>query len=203
MPNSGVQLADRALNPITRNPRHPRRLPPTQGVCSPRTLQARRAGRGTDDQAVQAPVSRAHGLGLGARRRPSLGGGGGDDDAGQRELRRGERKSRIGGLLKIPISISATGRFVAYSDNAPDLVEGDRNFRYDVFVRDRMRGETTRVSVSSAGAEANDDSGISIDLRQRALRRLRVFGLQPGPGRPKPSLRCLRPRSKAGQDDAG
>jgi Tol biopolymer transport system component len=58
----------------------------------------------------------------------------------------------------LPISISATGRFVAFSDNAPSLVEGDRNFRYDVFVRDRVRGETTRVSVSSAGAEGNDDS---------------------------------------------
>jgi Tol biopolymer transport system component len=57
-----------------------------------------------------------------------------------------------------PVSISATGRFVAFSDNAPDLVEGDRNFRYDVFVRDRVRGETTRVSVSSAGAEGNNDS---------------------------------------------
>jgi Tol biopolymer transport system component len=56
------------------------------------------------------------------------------------------------------VSISATGRFVAFSDNAPNLVEGDRNFRYDVFVRDRVRGETTRVSVGSAGAEGNNDS---------------------------------------------
>jgi hypothetical protein len=58
----------------------------------------------------------------------------------------------------LPISISATGRFVAFSDNAPNLVEGDRNFRYDIFVRDRVRGETTRVSVGSAGGEGNDDS---------------------------------------------
>jgi Tol biopolymer transport system component len=56
------------------------------------------------------------------------------------------------------VSISASGRFVAFSDNAPNLVEGDRNFRYDVFVRDRVRGETTRVSVGSTGAEGNDDS---------------------------------------------
>jgi Tol biopolymer transport system component len=64
-----------------------------------------------------------------------------------------------GASSNLPISISATGRFVAFSDNAPSLVEGDRNFRYDVFVRDRVRGETTRVSVSSAGAEGNDDAG--------------------------------------------
>jgi Tol biopolymer transport system component len=56
------------------------------------------------------------------------------------------------------VSISATGRYVAFSDNAPNLVEGDRNFRYDVVVRDRVRGETTRVSVSSTGAEGNNDS---------------------------------------------
>jgi Tol biopolymer transport system component len=63
-----------------------------------------------------------------------------------------------GASSNLPISISATGRFVAFSDNAPSLVEGDRNFRYDIFVRDRVRGETTRVSVGSAGAEGNDDS---------------------------------------------
>jgi Tol biopolymer transport system component len=64
-----------------------------------------------------------------------------------------------GASSNLPISISATGRFVAFSDNAPSLVEGDRNFRYDIFVRDRVQGETTRVSISSTGAEANDDSG--------------------------------------------
>jgi Tol biopolymer transport system component len=63
-----------------------------------------------------------------------------------------------GASSNLPISISATGRYVAFSDNAPNLVKGDGNFRYDVFVRDRVRGETTRVSVSSAGAEGNDDS---------------------------------------------
>jgi Tol biopolymer transport system component len=57
-----------------------------------------------------------------------------------------------------PISISATGRFVAFSDNAPNLVKDKRSYFYDVYVRDRVRGETTRVSVSSAGTEGNDDS---------------------------------------------
>jgi Tol biopolymer transport system component len=59
----------------------------------------------------------------------------------------------------LPISISATGRFVAFSDNAPNLVKDKRSYFYDVYVRDRVRGETTRVSLSSAGAEANGDSG--------------------------------------------
>jgi Tol biopolymer transport system component len=56
------------------------------------------------------------------------------------------------------VSISATGRFVAFSDNAPNLVKDKRSYFYDVYVRDRVRGETTRVSVNSAGAEGNDDS---------------------------------------------
>jgi Tol biopolymer transport system component len=58
----------------------------------------------------------------------------------------------------LPISISATGRFVAFSDNAPNLVKDKRSYFYDVYVRDRVRGQTTRVSVNSAGAEGNDDS---------------------------------------------
>jgi hypothetical protein len=57
------------------------------------------------------------------------------------------------------VSISANGRFVAFSDNAPNLVKGDGNYSFDIFIRDRKRGETTRVSVSSAGAVPNSDSG--------------------------------------------
>jgi len=55
-------------------------------------------------------------------------------------------------------AISANGRFVAFSSRGKNLVEGDRNDTDDIFVRDRKRGETTRVSVSSTGEEANDTS---------------------------------------------
>src|SRR6266566_3004436 len=55
-------------------------------------------------------------------------------------------------------SISANGRFVAFASLASNLVPGDRNHRGDIFVRDRKRGTTTRVSVNSAGEEANDGS---------------------------------------------
>src|SRR4029078_10431849 len=48
-------------------------------------------------------------------------------------------------------SISANGRFVAFESPAPDLVKGDRNQAVDVFLRDRKLGQTTRLSVSSAG----------------------------------------------------
>ncbi|MFF4221625.1 hypothetical protein ACFYZH_02025 [Streptomyces abikoensis] len=52
-------------------------------------------------------------------------------------------------------SISADGRYVAFSSDRDDLVPGDTNGRTDVFVRDRLRGTTKRVSVTSDGAQAD------------------------------------------------
>ena len=51
-------------------------------------------------------------------------------------------------------SISGDGRFVAFVSRA-DLVPGDTNRDFDVFVRDRRSGTTSRVSVSGTGAQAN------------------------------------------------
>jgi Tol biopolymer transport system component len=56
-------------------------------------------------------------------------------------------------------SISADGRFVAFGSKATNLVPGDTNGVRDVFVRDRKRGKTVRVSVDSFGSEANGVSG--------------------------------------------
>jgi len=55
-------------------------------------------------------------------------------------------------------SVSADGRFVAFESFASNLVPGDTNDSEDVFVHDRRTGKTTRVSVSSKGAEANLNS---------------------------------------------
>jgi Tol biopolymer transport system component len=55
-------------------------------------------------------------------------------------------------------SISADGRYVTFESDATNLVSGDTNAKFDVFVRDRQTGTTTRVSKSSAGAEGNDIS---------------------------------------------
>jgi Tol biopolymer transport system component len=54
--------------------------------------------------------------------------------------------------------ISADGRFVAFRSNATNLVTGDTNNFSDIFVHDRQTGKTTRVSVSSNGAQANGES---------------------------------------------
>jgi len=55
-------------------------------------------------------------------------------------------------------SVSADGRVVAFISFATNLVVGDTNGKGDVFVRDRLAGTTERVSVSSAGGEANGDA---------------------------------------------
>ena len=53
---------------------------------------------------------------------------------------------------------SADGRFVVFISTATNLVPGDTNGCADVFVRDRLRGVTERVSVSSSGGQANHRS---------------------------------------------
>ena len=55
-------------------------------------------------------------------------------------------------------SVSADGRHVLFSSLASDLVAGDTNLERDIFVRDVAAGTTTRVSVSSSGAQSDGDS---------------------------------------------
>ena len=54
-------------------------------------------------------------------------------------------------------SISVDGQLVAFVSGASNLVSGDTNNRYDIFVHDRSTGITERVSVSSSGSEANQN----------------------------------------------
>lgn len=65
-------------------------------------------------------------------------------------------------------SISADGRYVAFSSYADNLVENDTNSYMDIFIRDRLLNTTERVSVSSTNEQANGDSyhpSISADGR--------------------------------------
>jgi PKD repeat protein len=55
-------------------------------------------------------------------------------------------------------AISADGRYVAFFSSATNLVAGDTNGMRDVFVHDRQTNTTTRVSVSTAGAQGNANS---------------------------------------------
>ncbi len=54
--------------------------------------------------------------------------------------------------------ISGDGRYVAFPSWATNLVAGDTNAAWDVFVRDLLTGTTERVSISSAGTQADGDS---------------------------------------------
>jgi hypothetical protein len=56
-------------------------------------------------------------------------------------------------------TISADGDLVVFMSKATNLVAGDTNHRYDVFLHDRTTGMTERVSVDSAGNEGDDASG--------------------------------------------
>jgi len=69
-------------------------------------------------------------------------------------------------------SVSANGRYVAFQSGASNLVADDTNEVPDIFVRDRLTGETERVSINSAGEEGDDESrypAISADGRYVAF----------------------------------
>ena len=55
-------------------------------------------------------------------------------------------------------TVSADGRFVAFTSDASNLVTGDTNGQTDVFVRDRQTGKTERVSLGQGGVQGNDYS---------------------------------------------
>jgi Tol biopolymer transport system component len=70
-------------------------------------------------------------------------------------------------------AISADGRYVAFISLSDNLVEGDTNGEFDVFVHDRMTGETTMISVASDGTQGNSLDvipAISADGRYLAFR---------------------------------
>ncbi len=70
----------------------------------------------------------------------------------------------LGNLDSFAGRINATGRFVAYDSDATNLVTGDTNGFFDVFLRDTCAGvtgctpSTIRLSVDSSGAQGNAGS---------------------------------------------
>jgi Tol biopolymer transport system component len=63
--------------------------------------------------------------------------------------------AQANGDTQIDASISGDGRYVAFDSLATNLVPGDTNGVQDVFVRDRLLGTTTRVSVGAGGVQGN------------------------------------------------
>ncbi len=76
-------------------------------------------------------------------------------------------------------SVSDDGRFVLFGSDSPDLLGpgADTNGAPDLFVRDRTLGLTTRVDVSTAGAQATDHDGtLSGTISPDGTRALMVSG---------------------------
>jgi Ca2+-binding RTX toxin-like protein len=87
-----------------------------------------------------------------------------------------------GNFFSFTPSISADGRFVAFYSQASNIVPGDTNNTRDIFVRDTLTNTTTRVSVDSAGNQANSSSifpSISADGRFVAFQSF-AFNIVPG-----------------------
>ena len=69
-----------------------------------------------------------------------------------------------GGVALAEATINADGRFVALAANAHNLVPNDTNAQTDIFLRDRQAGTTTRISVTSGGAQAVGGSSLEPDI---------------------------------------
>jgi len=67
-----------------------------------------------------------------------------------------------GNSFSLSPALSADGRFVAFDSFAQNLVAGDTNGFFDIFLRDRLLGTTERVSVDSSGAQTNSDNAFSV-----------------------------------------
>ena len=95
-----------------------------------------------------------------------------------------------GNLGSADPSISANGRFVAFSSDATNLVAGDTNFASDIFLKDTVTGEVRRVSTDATGAQV---TGISYGTALSADGQLVAFtstgaGLVPGGGGGMPAV---------------
>jgi Tol biopolymer transport system component len=55
-------------------------------------------------------------------------------------------------------AISADGRLVAFDSSATDLVDGDLNGEWDVFLKDLVTGAVELLSSNAAGVQAQEDS---------------------------------------------
>jgi Tol biopolymer transport system component len=81
-----------------------------------------------------------------------------DRQAGTTELVSVDSSGVQGDSISVSGSPSSDGRLVAFDSLAGNLVAGDTNKLWDVFVRDRSNATTVRVSVDSGGLEGDQSS---------------------------------------------
>ncbi len=81
-------------------------------------------------------------------------------------------------------AISADGRYVAFPSGATNLVAGDTNNAWDIFLHDRQAGTTKRLSLNNSGDAANSHSygvSLSTDVSRSAFQSY-ASNLVPGDG---------------------
>ena len=59
-------------------------------------------------------------------------------------------------------SVSANGRYVAFTSKADNLVDDDTNDKRDIFVHDRVTGVIERLNLTPSATQANDDVDNSV-----------------------------------------
>jgi Tol biopolymer transport system component len=77
-----------------------------------------------------------------------------------------------GNAFSLSPAISADGRYVTFMSDATNLVAGDTNAAWDIFVFDQMTDTIERVSISGGGTQGNaasNDAAISADGRYVAF----------------------------------
>ena len=74
--------------------------------------------------------------------------------------------------------ISADGRYVVFHSADSNLVAGDTNRTFDIFAHDRRTGKTSRISVSSGGAQANGENlgGLTISEAEKTIANALLTG---------------------------
>ncbi|NEY35329.1 hypothetical protein GTU99_24670 [Streptomyces sp. PRKS01-65] len=121
------------------------------------------------------------------------------EDIFLRDRRTGRTEILIGpgpeGSFTYAPSLSADGRYVAFTSSRSDLVAGDTNGQSDAFVHDRWKKTTRRVSVATDGTEGGGRSAseaISADGTRIAFTSARRLGT----GAQEPGADQKRPRSR-------
>jgi Tol biopolymer transport system component len=95
--------------------------------------------------------------------------------SGSFELISKNAMNEVGNHHSFDPHISFDGRYVAFHSIADNLVPGDVNMNYDVFVRDRVGGTMTLASVGPGGVQGNnrsDEASVSDDGRYVAFESL-------------------------------
>ncbi len=87
-----------------------------------------------------------------------------DRDAGTVELISVGTNGGVGNGQSYGTAISDDGRYVAFVSIASNLVPNDTNGTSDVFVRDRLTGETELVSVNPSGESGDAASVFGLDM---------------------------------------